>query len=133
MHAVRCTCDATISDTLSEHQRVEPTCLCCVAGCSDGKYNTFEAQSSQNIDSGRPSSGAPDEDEDESSAHELPHLSAAEANEDSSHLLYDDTGHLSNEEAAAAGEAAAAEEAAADEESVEEVEEDDDSKDDDDG
>lgn len=99
------------------------TCLCFAAGWPDGRYNTFEAGSSQNVDSGRPTPGAPDEDE--SLAPEQRHLSLAEANENSSHPLYDDTGAEDD----APAEESAAEESAT-EESVEEIEEGDDSEDD---
>lgn len=92
--------------------------MCFAAGWPDGKDNTFDAESSQDIDSGRLTSGAADEEE--SVAPEQRHLSVAEANENSSQPLYEDTGVLSND---------SAEEAAA-EESVEETEEDDDSGDD---
>lgn len=91
-------------------------------GWPDGKYNTFDAESGRDTESGQPSSGVPDEDEDEWSAPEQPHLSPAEAeaNENSSQPLHEDIRLLSNDPA---------EEAAA-QESVEEMEEEDDSEDD---
>lgn len=97
-----------------DRQRVDAACLCFVVGWPDGKYKTFDTESGQDIESGQPSSGAPDEDE--SSAPELPHLSPA----DSSHPSHEDIRLLSND---------LAEEAAA-LESVEEMEEEDDSEDD---
>lgn len=110
---------------MSKHQRVEPTCWCFAAGCSDDKHNTFDAEGNQNINSPRPSSGAPDEDD--FSAPEQPHVSAADADEDSLHPLHDDAGPLRSDPPE---EAADAEESVA-EESFEETEEEEDSEDDD--
>lgn len=91
--------------------------MCFVAGLSDGKFNTFDAPDSQNVDSGQLFSGPLDEEE--SSAAEQPHLSPAEAHDNCSNSLYDDTGLLSNDPA---------EEPAAAEGSVKDTEEDDDSE-----
>lgn len=82
-------------------------------GWPDGKYNTFDAQSCRDSESGQPSSGAIDEDG--SSDPQNPHLLPSEA-----HQLSEDVCLLSNDPA---------EEAAA-QESFQEVEEDDDSEDD---
>lgn len=85
-----------------------------VAGWPDGKHNTFDTPNIRDFDSGQLCSRGPDEDE--SLASKQPHLSTAEANENTSPPSYEDIGYQNN---------------AAAEESDEEIEEDDDSEEDD--